>query len=33
MSTMELKGIVSRKKMGRGKIVTLVEKREAENEE
>lgn len=32
ISAMELKGVVSRKKMGRGKIVTLVEKQEAKKE-
>jgi len=33
MSAMESKGIVSRKKMGRGKLVTLVGKQEAKKEE
>jgi hypothetical protein len=33
MSTMELKGVISRKKIGRGKIVTLVGKQETKKEE
>jgi hypothetical protein len=33
MSAMELKGVISRKKIGRGKIVTLIGKQEAKSEE